>query len=120
MQPTLVCDTQKALGMKIDEEFVVVSLTSGKILHFNAESEVFFRFFLEPHALQSYCESFSIPAGEREYLKNFCELLAKEGLLTQCEVKESCPTAAKPTSYARPRFLRQGEKLLSQFEFSYP
>lgn len=120
IQESFVCDTSAALGMKIEQEFIVVSLSSGKFFHFTPESESFFSFFRTPQRLQAFFEAFEIDSDERRYLEDFCRRLVNEGILAKGDSFESAPPATKPQKYVRPSLLKEGEKRLAEFEFSYP
>ena len=118
MNQTLVCDTQAAMGMKIDSEFVVVALSSGKFFHFTAESEAFFQAFQTPQTVSQYATQLSLAEHDKKYLENFCAFLLKENILAPCAETSEKPAVAQ--RYVPPKLLRQGDKLLSECEFSYP
>lgn len=122
MQQRMICDTQSALGMKLNEEFVMISLTSGKFYHFNEASEAFLSFFHTPGSLDEYVEVYSAGEAEKKHLTEFCEFLLSEKLLQPVTEETDAGQAERKLSgpYARPAFVRHGDKNLDEFEFSYP
>jgi hypothetical protein len=119
MNQSLVCDSASALGMRIEDEFVVVALGSGKLFHFTAESEAFFRSFQTPQSPEQFAQAHNLSETESREMESFCSFLVSEKVLSPCE-----PSAGeKPDAqgaYVRPKLVRQGDKTLSEFQFSYP
>ena len=83
-------------------------------------SEGFFRFFQTSRRLQTYVERYSLEEREREYLAEFCEFLLREQIFSAMDSEDVAFAATREGAYRRPALVREGEKRLNDYSFSYP
>jgi len=113
---------KSVLFRPVGDELIVVDTDSGKFFHFSLGTQAMLKFFQQGGSVSSYVEALDPESKEQEatYLSELCGKMEAFQILETIPDPVSGQAACLPSSYERPRFLREGESGLDDVAFLYP